>query len=782
MNETHQGCCVLTKILKFCFLLSLLTFIPGHALAQEEFWVIPRGREATVQSFVSPISDHGFLSYKTRNISIDRNKIKVYFDDSSTPVQSDECQGIDTKHGQSFIIIEQHIKLSLKKSGKGGFRTGSVSDDRLQLSWTLCGSSLPENQTERNIRSEAGRILETLSQSDLDAVWIRPLPSEATPDPPLYPWIIFTVFLALSILLAKKTILSNISLLVGFGALIFVLKYYWHHSEIALLWVILFPIILFLLISIGRDNRSDLYNLAILFLLSFISLMNFQETTSNWYVDYHPALDAQSIPVTNNPGGMAFWPQFISEYFPLSVDQLFLLSQISFSLSLSFLVVTMRKMCSSKESPWPQYTYFFWAVFLILDGTLHRLSASDAPHNISLLSWSIGLYICHRLVQNKPQNRILFLALFIALTMCTYLVGLTRIEQFLFPLSYLFIFLIDFRRNQRRNYLNMCIAIMLGMVVALSIVLGRSPEQHLQEPSIFSSKNIQNAFIALVTAGFDLDPVFPFYFGIFLILFFIVFCIMKPRFVLLFFPLVGFEILKFVSGFASGHIGGINPAQRYHIIVIPILLLIFSIALGFLVESTKTWLLSRGFYSTAYRDRILMFSLVFLMLSLLLLSNLAPLKKTPMVFQAEYQFLSNNLDNVPQNSVVAALWFNGLELEFHGVEGALGIPHATMVIDRPDLRWLVLRPNDEVPAEAQFLYLGATCSLRNERSVIQSKGGQRFYEYLRDYKNLCQRMEGRVVEWIDVEENTVRPMDPRIMGHQITLKFGRLRTETKGRQ
>jgi hypothetical protein len=247
-------------------------------------------------------------------------------------------------------------------------------------------------------------------------------------------------------------------------------------------------------------------------------------------------------------------------------------------------------------------------------------------------------------------------------------------------------------------------------------------------------------------------------------------------------------IPKIIAGFGTATIGPIEPSQRYSILLIPVVLLIAAGGATAVGAQCLAWLrLKVGperwaqwtrwtkwtEWTTLTKSAVLCVSIVLLALALWGLAESQSQRVQPS-FREEYRFLSAHLDQLPTDATVATVWLE--HLSQRDLDAQLAAPHALLSLARPDIRWVVVGPDDVLSTpDAGYLFKGSTCSL-------DVQGGLRFGDANAEDRRLvtsalsrCEILESSVEQWIAETEQPASPGTWSMLDGRVALGLGRLR-------
>jgi len=327
---------------------------------------------------------------------------------------------------------------------------------------------------------------------------------------------------------------------------------------------------------------------------------------ANWYVDYHAVTPDAQPPVMHFTGGMAYWPAFLSQWVSVTPGFVFIVSAACSAVSAGMLAATLSRHCGDGPGKWPRYTYAVFGIVLCFDWVMVWLGASDAPHNIALLAFSLGFYWYAEMIRTADEpaspsspigTRLINNLAPLVILLCSALVGLTRPELLLWPLAY--VFMVQRKKEGQRTtdwlrgHLLVLVPIVLG--IALAFLTG-SHGRILEAITVHRSAGGAGFLEGLFTQSplcVWLRPFFS-YAAPLLFLFYLWLCWRKKRLLLL---LGGYFILvlpKVLGGFGGAVVGELDPSDRYNIISVPLVLLMFSAGLVHVAKTAWAWLKKRN--------------------------------------------------------------------------------------------------------------------------------------------------------------------------------------------
>lgn len=485
--------------------------------------------------------------------------------------------------------------------------------------------------------------------------------------------------------------------------------------------------------------------------------MRHESITGVWYVDYLGPANCATIPATKVTAGFAGFLRCLSFLVPVDPKLVFAISIVCSALSVGFLVVSLWRYQERSDSPWPPYTFLIWGVLLSTDAVLTYIGASDAQHNIALLAFGLGLWWHGETIAEAAAGRTGAISWrpFIGLFLCSAFVGLTRMELLIAPIA--IPLLLPRPRSAARagRQALTWAAVGLGLLLAWSTVSYRQPLSWiaLYHPGgwdFLRQLYTQSPFRA------DLPPLLglPCAGAGFLV--FLLCAARRDRRILLWTALAYLLLIlpKILGGFGQTRIMCCDDIQRYNIILVPVALLMAAAGLAYALS----WLLGGA------RGRLAAGALASALLMIAATRTFGNRREArPWPHQAEFAFLTEHLPAIPPGGTVVSVWLRSL----HGrdADTQLAIPHALLVYARPDIRWLVVRPGDALPASRPFLfYKGATCSMDADRGVTNGPDYAEDRKALRDSLALCLRLEQAASRWearqlVPVQEETVHLKD-----------------------
>jgi hypothetical protein len=127
--------------------------------------------------------------------------------------------------------------------------------------------------------------------------------------------------------------------------------------------------------------------------------------------------------------------------------------------------------------------------------------------------------------------------------------------------------------------------------------------------------------------------------------------------------------------------------MRYDIVTMPVLLLMFAVGAAWL------WPRLRRLARVQWLEVVLGTLAVVALLVFGIGDRRHPSGGPIHSFQAEHLFLQKNLALVPRGATVLTVWQKRLG-EARDLDAQLGVPHALVVHERPDIRWRILFPEE----------------------------------------------------------------------------------------
>ncbi|MBI5479007.1 MAG: hypothetical protein HY906_09135 [Deltaproteobacteria bacterium] len=496
---------------------------------------------------------------------------------------------------------------------------------------------------------------------------------------------------------------------------------------------------------------------------------------ANWYVDYLPPPSAVQEPFMNVRGGWGGFLHLLGRFLDVPPSVVFGVSTACSSLAVGLLVATFLRFQERGSSRWPRHTPVFLGLLMSLDAIQVWLGASDAPHNVALLAFTLGLFWYAEALAASRAARRQWPPLAGVLA-CAALVGLTRVELLLSPVAYPLLLCEPGPRARGVLARLGTLVSAMGLVLLLRLYWLLGPGTLPGPPDVLSAglRRAIDAHSPLTNILFPLSD----WTQAGLLLLFIVACLSRRGLGLLLTPLAYAVLVlpKIVGGFGEARLGAEpGPAHRYDIILEALLLLM--LAAGAAQGAEWVAALAQRFASRV-AQRVVLVSAILVSVCLWLKQAVqagALLPYRPLPYQAEYDFLRDSLARVPRGGRIVAVWAR--TVRGRDLDTALAIPHALLITARPDLEWRVIPPGSVVPSDRPlYFYRGATCSLDPAATptVTAPSAAGPDREIVAGHIELCRSLDQRVERWLAQRRVSVRPMTWPLRAAQVDLGIGKL--------
>ncbi len=620
--------------------------------------------------------------------------------------------------------------------------------------------------------------------------------------------------------------------LAGAIGLAYGVGFVWQKPCASLLYFSLIPLVLLAAARILRSGAGEIALFGAFTAAAALLRMLHGSVTGCWYVDYLGPLNSTAAPEVHVLGGLTGLLRCLSFLAPVSPEAVFAASAVCSSLSVGFLVLALWRDQKRGLSSWPPYTILVWGVLLATDGTLTYLGASDAHHNVALLAFSLSLWWYGEALRDSgpDQKASTSLLPLFGVFLCSALVGLTRVELLASSVAIPFLLPASKRSYREWRQVKALAALGLGMLLAWIVVSRRDP---LGQIAMFHPRTLAQCIYGLFRQSLfraDFPPLLegPSYPGAA----FLVFLLGAARFgnwkhlglAVIYTALI---LPKVLGGYETAWIGGfLDDAQRYNIILIPLALFICSAGIASLILLLRTrqppfkgargwavagvlacsgailsryhhfeyyiigeavvlalvavggvyglaWFLERGFLSEGARRRCGAVALACAGVWLVTATAAwARREVPPLPHQAEFAFLSQNLQRIPHGSTVVAVWLKSLNGR-RDADTQLAVPHALLVHARPDLNWVAVMPGEPLPALRPLLYYkGASCSMDPAQGVTNGPDHSSDRELLKRVAVLCRNLEKMTSKW-DVRRHVrVKEVTVHLLDEQLDLGLG----------
>lgn len=733
----------------------------GLASAEERSdYIIPPGREEAIQDWLEPLQDQGFAGMRSAGVSIHREEIRIALDGGDGPTV-ESCRSPQWAKKSAGIVLRRGATRETVRV-TGSAHQGTVEHDWLQLTWFICKRGRTEVQ---RAPAEARRLADMLAIQNPDSIWEAPR-SVHDRQWPKWPLLIGIALVLAALGLRKRRSIAIVALTAAAVPIAAGLVAAWEERYIALLWLALLPPIVVAILLTVRRGPAAMAELGIPIVASGILRALAEHGPANWYVDLTAGLGAVQAPYTRFEGGWSTWTSLASSVVSISPAHVFALSVVTSSLAIGLLVSALGR-AIGRDSVWPKGSQYLWGVLLTLDAALIWLGASDAPHNIALLAFSVVFWWTVE-ASGRESSKVVVL---LTIGLCASLVGLTRPELLLAPATCALLMGLGGKKARLRRFVEPALAAFVGVAVAGSLWLMRGGLSNIDH-----ALRLGWAVRFLEWIGHqapwnvELEPFLVGVVPIVVVIVFLVACWKRRYLALVFAAYVVIVLPKIVAGFGSATIGPIDPSQRYNIVLIPIVLLMTAGGAASVGKPMISWI--RGEVGTARRVVATVGAVV---IAAWIVFGVVTILQQParQSFRADYRFLVENLDQLPPGSTVVTVWLE--HLSERDLDAQLAVPHALIGLARPHVRWVVLGPDDDISVqEGEYFYRGSTCSL-------VGRGGLRFGDETADDRRLvsealarCSDLELAVEQWIAETDEQVSPGTWTMRDGRVRLGLGRL--------
>jgi hypothetical protein len=470
----------------------------------------------------------------------------------------------------------------------------------------------------------------------------------------------------------------------------------WQTGAFALLWLGLWALVIALAMD-SKKIRQLWFPLGLVGIVALFFRVQAPHLPANWYV----ALQVPGgAPLANviGEGGFAGLFRSLGAVLPISSAWVFGWNVAASTLTaMLFTWAGYRSLHPDGERRWPSWLPAAWGMLVALDPIIVRIGASDATHVTALFAAAVSA-ACYVEATRSNKLRWWLGALFAAV-----LIGWTRLEFAAFPLVLPFLFgMGKGTRSLRWGW----VMGFIGMVAVAALASMAKRTIHAEVTQIgtfqWSFEHVTSWF-KILTLQFLRDHNLN---QALYLLFvpFVAWAIWSKRAARLG-PVVAFYLLvapRVVSPFHEPEIAWNLLIARYDLAIITVMYLWAAAGLfGLWTVSLETCFLlcRRASIREGLAPQAAM--VITLIVALTIFpwgrptSNIAH-ERYP--FQFEYRFLDAQLDSVEEGTVIV-VWQQGDRHEKHDFDTGLAIPHPLLVMDHPDIRWVVVNEFNALPED-----------------------------------------------------------------------------------
>ena len=495
------------------------------------------------------------------------------------------------------------------------------------------------------------------------------------------------------------------------GLLLWALAFFfWEFAIFSLLWLDLWTLTA-LLAWQARAERRLWWPLAAVGLVALALRIHAPHLPANWYVAVQVP---DSLPVADVVGGGGFAGLFrcLGFVFPVGSTWVFGWNILASSATaVLFAWAGYRAIHADGERRWPGWLPLAWGLLLALDPLMVRIGASDATHVTALFA---GAVAAAAYVEATRANDFRWWA---GALLAAVLMGWTRLEFAAFPLVLPLLFGTGRGRIGRRTIWTGGF-IGFAAAAALASLASRSIHAEMTQVGTFQwTFEHVSSWFRILTLQFLREH----HLNQALYLLFVPFVVwvcwtrrwsrlgLIPAFYLLVAP-------RIVSAFHEPEIAWNLLIARYDLAIIAVMWLWAAAGLYGMWTALVSGLLPL-LTRMAGREKLARYGLAGLALggAVAILAGGQPARDISAhryPFQYEYEFLQERLAEIEQGTVVT-VWQQGDRTEGHDFDTALAQPHPLLVMDNPEVRWVVVNEFNALPAEVDeaFFFPGANTQL-----------------------------------------------------------------------
>ena len=516
----------------------------------------------------------------------------------------------------------------------------------------------------------------------------------------------------------------------------------WEYAIFSLLWLDLWTLT-GLLVWQARSERKVWWPLGLVGLVALALRIHAPHLPANWYV----ALQApDSLPLADvvGSGGFSALYRCLGVVFPVGSAWVFGWNILASSATaVLFARAGYRAVRADGERRWPGWLPLAWGLLLALQPLMVRIGASDATHVTALFA---GAVAAAAYVEATRSDDVLWWA---GALLAAVLMGWTRLEFAAFPLVLPLLFGTG-RGSMARRLVWAGGYIGFVAVAALASLASRSIHAEMTQFGTFQwTFEHVSSWFRILTLQFLREHH------------------LNQALYVLFVPYVGwacwtrrwsllglvpaFYLLvapRVVSAFHEPEIAWNLLIARYDLAIIVVMCLWAAAGLY------GVWsLLASGLLPQVARvtggERLARSGLA----AMALLGALAlatwgrpahDISADRYSFQYEYEFLQARLADVERGTVVT-VWQQGDRHEGHDFDTALAQPHSLLVMDHPEIRWVVVNEFNALPDEVDeaVLFVGANSQL--DADVLDGLGAHDAARSARKLRQLADGLAGRAV-------------------------------------
>lgn len=477
---------------------------------------------------------------------------------------------------------------------------------------------------------------------------------------------------------------------------------------------------------------------------------------ANFYVDYVGPEGAQEVAFLGRTGGITGLYRALDTVVPVSSGLIFGVG-IAASALATFLLVSAAAgevRAGSFSEVWGRRRYQVAALLgciLAFDPVLVSLGASDAPHNLGFLLFALAVAAYHsRRPAGSRRSRFPWLPL-ASLALGGALLGFLRPELAPFVILVPFLGNRGAARSARASWVALP-ALVTGALAGMLAALSNSPAVSQAAWSGLTLERAGAWLEGLLPAYVHPDPngLLSDHLGIAVLMALLLTAGLvralrrSPKSAAL--AIAAYAVVnasRLGSDFVGGALQGDLALLRYDILYVPVFGYLAATGAVGLTEAIA-WAVARRRPQMQRSTRAVTVGLIAAATVVTGVNGLRQTYPEP-PFARELQCLRQALPALPAGSTIVAHrthMLTGL------TENELALPHPLLLFDRPDIRWVVLRSEEALPAkpgDPVYYFARATCA-----PETTDWAGARGYEAaVRRHITACSQLMERVAEWSD---------------------------------
>jgi len=514
----------------------------------------------------------------------------------------------------------------------------------------------------------------------------------------------------------------------------------WLESAFALLWLGLWVLVGGLILE-SRKARQLWFPVGLVGIIALVLRIQAPHLPANWYV----ALQVpDGLPVADVVGSGGFAGLFRAIGFMLPINSYWV---FIWNISASTLTAMLfswagyRSIDMDGERRWPSWAPAAWGLLLALSPILVRVGASDGTHVTALFAAAVAA-ACYVEATRSDLIRWWLGALFAAV-----LIGWTRLEFATFPLVLPFLFGTG---KRPRNHRFAWVVGFIGLVgvAALASIARRNIHAEVTQIGTFqwSYEHITSWFKVL-TLQFLREH----HLNQALYLLFVPFAAWAiwTRRLSHLGPALAFYILvspRVISAFHEPEIAWNLLIARYDLAIIVVMCLWAAVGLfgvWTLLQEAATRLSRQAPGKEKLASQAA--TVLLLALTIVLFAWGRPAEEIAdhrYAFQHEYEFLSARLDELDSDTVIA-IWQQGDRNERHDFDTALAQPHPLLVMDHPNVRWVVVNEFASLPEDLTDAYFFPSANAQLDPEALHQLGAHDAARSTLKLKHLRDQLVGR---------------------------------------